>query len=242
MPGVNVTAMLAPQTRSDRARRTADRHAEILAEALELMAENGYHGASLRELAKRLGISQPSLYHYFSSKDELVEQIIEAYSGRMFAGVPALSAELELEQLPAMLRDYVLRLYTDGSHPTFIRFAFAASRVNPRFGRLNREIFIDRAMAGIAGPIAELSERSAIDPVALADTIRAVVNAISFRLMEETVLFDERPIGDDVRRFADAVAQMAASWLLTLRERGRGSAQARAEPECEADDEQQAAQ
>jgi AcrR family transcriptional regulator len=203
---------------SSRSRRTADRRAEILAEALELMAEHGYHGASLRDLAKRLGISQPSLYHYFASKDELVEQIIEAYSGRMFEGTPHLTGPLE--EAPALLRDYVLRLYEDSSHPTFVRFVFAVSRINPRFGRLNREIFVDRAMAEMGPMLVELAQRNAIEPEQLGDVLRAEVNAIGFRLMEETVLFDARPIGDDVRRFADEVANMTTHWLLTLRERG----------------------
>jgi AcrR family transcriptional regulator len=219
---------------SSRARRTADRRAEILSEALELMAEHGYHGASLRDLAKRLGISQPSLYHYFASKDELVEQIIEAYSGRMFEGTPSLNAPLE--QVPGMLRDFVLRLYEDSSHPTFVRFVFAVSRINPRFGRLNREIFVDRAMAGFGAGIVELAQRNHIDPEQLAHVLRAEINAIGFRLMEETVLFDARPIGDDVRRFADEVASMTAHWLLTLRERGRrASAQAGVRVSLDAD-------
>jgi AcrR family transcriptional regulator len=205
-----------------RSRRTADRRAEILAEALELMAEHGYHGASLRDLAKRLGISQPSLYHYFASKDELVEQIIEAYSGRMFEGTPNLIGPLE--QVPGLLRDHVLQLYQDRSHPTFVRFVFAVSRINPRFGRLNREIFIDRAMAGFAVSLDELARRNFIDVEQLGHVLRAEINAIGFRLMEETVLFDARPIGDDVRRFADEVASMTAHWLLALRERGRRSA------------------
>lgn len=201
-----------------RSRRTADRRAEILAEALELMAEHGYHGASLRDLAKRLGISQPSLYHYFASKDELVEQIIEAYSNRIFAGTPNLIGPLE--QVPVLLRDYVLRLYQDSSHPTFVRFVFAVSRINPRFGRLNREIFVDRAMAGVAVALDELARRNCIDVEQLGHVLRAEVNAIGYRLMEETVLFDARPIGEDVRRFADEVADMTSCWLLTLRERG----------------------
>ncbi len=38
-------------------------------------------GASLRRLAARLGMSQPSLYHYFTSKDELITAILD-YSTR----------------------------------------------------------------------------------------------------------------------------------------------------------------
>lgn len=206
----------APRSRS---RRTADRRAEILAEALELMAEHGYHGASLRDLAKRLGISQPSLYHYFASKDELVEQIIEAYSGRMFEGRPDLVQPLE--QVPSVLRDWVVGLYQDSSHPTFVRFVFAVSRIDPRFGRLNREIFADRAIAGFATDLDELSRRNFIEVEQLRHALRAQVNAIALRLMEETVLFDARPIDDEVRRFADEVARMTTHWLLTLSERGR---------------------
>jgi AcrR family transcriptional regulator len=215
--------VVKPPNHGDRARRTADRHAEILAAALELMAEQGYHGTSLRELAKRLGISQPSLYHYFSSKEELAEQIIEAYSGRMFTIVPALQAEIELEALPRMLCEFVVQLYANGSHPTFVRFAFAASRIDPRFGRLNREIFMDRAMASVAAPLLAIAERNAIDPIRLGDVLRASINAIAFRLMEETVLFDERPLGDDIQRLADEVALMAGHWLVTLREQGRAA-------------------
>jgi len=204
-----------------RSRRTADRRAEILAEALELMAEHGYHGASLRDLAKRLGISQPSLYHYFASKDELVEQIIEAYSGRMFESKPSLIGPLE--QVPLLLRDYVLRLYEHGPHPTFVRFVFAVSRINPRFGRLNREIFVDRANAALEPELAELARSHSIDVEQFGHVLRAEINAIAFRLMEETVLFDARPIGDDVRRYADEVANMTAHWLSTLRERGQAN-------------------
>ena len=208
-----------PTHRSDRAQRTADRHAEILAAALELMAEHGYHGASLRELAKRLGISQPSLYHYFSSKDELVEQIIAAYAERMIPDPPRFDAETRLEDVPRLLRDYVLEMYGSSALPTFIRFMFAVSRIDPRFGRLNREIFVERSMAALTPSLATLSHVHAIDPARLADVFRAIINAIGFRMLEETVLFDAKPIDEEVHRFADEVVDMGTHWLLALRGR-----------------------
>lgn len=202
---------------SSRASQTAERHAVILAEALELMAERGYHGASLRELAKRLGISQPSLYHYFASKDELVEQIIEAYSGRMFAKVPPIRPDDDIEDLPDLLRRYILDLYAEREHPTFVRFVFAVSRIDPRFGRLNRDIFVTRGRTRMLAGLRPLAERSGVELEQLTQVLQAVVNAIGFRLMEETVLFDEQPIGEDTHRFADEVAAMARARLHMLR-------------------------
>ena len=38
----------------------------ILAEALSLFAESGYGGASMRELARRVGIRESSLYNHFA--------------------------------------------------------------------------------------------------------------------------------------------------------------------------------
>ena len=52
------------------------KHLEVLRVAMRLIAERGYRGASLRELARRVGMQQPSLYHYFESKEDLVEQAI----------------------------------------------------------------------------------------------------------------------------------------------------------------------
>ncbi len=45
---------------------------EILNQSAELMAQTGYHGTSMRELAQVTGRSLSGLYHYFSNKEELL--------------------------------------------------------------------------------------------------------------------------------------------------------------------------
>ena len=55
-----------------------NRRREVLAAALELLADEGYAGASLRKVAAKVGIAQPSLYHYFRTKEEIVEQVLAA--------------------------------------------------------------------------------------------------------------------------------------------------------------------
>lgn len=198
-----------------RAAKTLDRHREILAEALDLMAEYGYHGASLRDLAKRLGISQPSLYHYFKTKEELVEQIIEAYSTQMMAMVPTLPASAF--DYPKVLRDYMFELYGPNStHPKFVRFVFAVSRINPRFGRLNREIFMERHRQMMLPVFAPTALAAGIDPQQFGLALIAEINAIGFGLMEQTILYDEHPLGDDFLHFCDLVVEMTETYLRTI--------------------------
>ncbi|AWB94417.1 TetR family transcriptional regulator [Agromyces badenianii] len=49
---------------------------EILTAALDVIARNGYRRTSVRELAHAVGLSQAGLLHYFSSKEELFQEIL----------------------------------------------------------------------------------------------------------------------------------------------------------------------
>ena len=68
--------------------------ATIVAAAWTLARKHGIAGISLRELARSVGMRQPSLYEYFASKDALYDE--------MFAdGNRQLLARLEALELPA---------------------------------------------------------------------------------------------------------------------------------------------
>jgi AcrR family transcriptional regulator len=49
---------------------------EILERALEVVAREGYRGASVKEIAEAVGLSQAGLLHYFDSKEELFTEIL----------------------------------------------------------------------------------------------------------------------------------------------------------------------
>lgn len=55
--------------------------------AAAVFAEKGFHGASTGDIAERLGLKQGSLYYYFRSKEDALEQVclygIEKYVLRM---------------------------------------------------------------------------------------------------------------------------------------------------------------
>jgi len=50
--------------------------AELLRKAFQLFARKGYSKVTIRELAKELGVSTGTLYHYFENKDVLFEQMV----------------------------------------------------------------------------------------------------------------------------------------------------------------------
>jgi AcrR family transcriptional regulator len=51
-----------------------DRRADFLRKAAAFFAEEGFDGGT-RELAKKLGVTQPLLYRYFPSKEELIKEV-----------------------------------------------------------------------------------------------------------------------------------------------------------------------
>jgi AcrR family transcriptional regulator len=51
-----------------------DRRKEFVAKATEFFSEEGFGGGT-RDLARRLGVTQPLLYRYFPSKDDLIREV-----------------------------------------------------------------------------------------------------------------------------------------------------------------------
>ena len=52
---------------------TSDR---ILFEAARLFAQRGFHGTSTRQIARNVGVQQPTLFHHFDSKRAIMERLL----------------------------------------------------------------------------------------------------------------------------------------------------------------------
>ncbi|BCD68100.1 TetR/AcrR family transcriptional regulator [Nitratiruptor sp. YY09-18] len=50
---------------------------KILTAAIELMAEGGYSGASMRKIARKVGIRESAIYNHFKNKDEIFQTIMQ---------------------------------------------------------------------------------------------------------------------------------------------------------------------
>lgn len=53
---------------------------EVLDTATELFAVKGYEATSLQDIADAVGVSRPALYHYLSSKEDLLVMLVEGVS------------------------------------------------------------------------------------------------------------------------------------------------------------------
>ena len=80
----------------------------ILDAALELFAEKGYFGTSLRDVAAMVGVRESALYNYFASKDALFTALIDADQHTKLerlsalAEVPITDGRAVLEELAVM--------------------------------------------------------------------------------------------------------------------------------------------
>ena len=53
------------------------RREDFINQAIEFFAEEGFE-SSTRGLAKKLGVTQPLLYRYFPSKNDLISEVYDA--------------------------------------------------------------------------------------------------------------------------------------------------------------------
>jgi AcrR family transcriptional regulator len=95
-----VRPAVTPAPSKTDARRT-DTRERILYEASNLFAALGYHATTTREIARAVGIRQPSLFHHFASKREIMQALL-SYDLDAFSFVEALAAE----EGPAAVRLY----------------------------------------------------------------------------------------------------------------------------------------
>ena len=61
--------------REDLAERTTDRRSELLEAAVTVFARKGFHAARVGDIAEEAGVAHGLLYHYFRSKDEVLDTI-----------------------------------------------------------------------------------------------------------------------------------------------------------------------
>jgi AcrR family transcriptional regulator len=65
----------------------ADRREAILAAALEVFSEGGYHETTLDTVAERAAVSKALIYEHFSSKRELHRALLDRYAHELLARI-----------------------------------------------------------------------------------------------------------------------------------------------------------
>lgn len=92
------------QTPTKRERQGKDKQEAILSAALSLFVSRGFHGTAVPLIAKKAGVAAGTIYHYFESKEKLVNVLFRRWKGviaqRIHTGFP--HAGLPREQFRAI--------------------------------------------------------------------------------------------------------------------------------------------
>ena len=76
---------------TDRAAAQAEKRQVLLDAAVRVFAEKGYHAARVGDIAEEAGVAYGLLYHYFRSKDEVLETIFRTTWSNMLATVESIA-------------------------------------------------------------------------------------------------------------------------------------------------------
>jgi len=117
-------------------RKGVERRREIVAAAAQLFGESGYTHSSMRELAKRVGLSQPLLLHYFSNKEDLLVEVLNLRD----ASVADYLADIGESDVATRSRE-VARHASEHEGLTSLYIALSAEAIDPEHPA--HEYFVD---------------------------------------------------------------------------------------------------
>lgn len=181
------TGAVVPEERTfiDQARR-----AQIVAAAIEAIAELGYAKASLARIAKRAGTSKGVITYHFAGKEDLIEEVV----GELFAqGQSYMSPGIAAQPDGAsMLRAYIetnLAYMRDHSNHLLTVLEIALNARNDDGSRMFDDAVLDIGVPGLQDMIEHFQStgefRADIDPRVTAVTIREAIDSMPRRLARD---------------------------------------------------------
>lgn len=129
-----------------------EREQMIVQEAIRFFAEVGFEGQT-RELARRLGITQPLIFRYFPTKDDLIERVYqEVYISRWNPWWEELLEDRSLpltERLATFYKAYARAIFTYEWVRIFVYSGLKGVNINRRYLALIRDRVLKRIMREI---------------------------------------------------------------------------------------------
>jgi len=182
----------------------------ILRAAITVFARSGYHTSRVSDVAKEAGVAYGLIYHYFGSKEDLLEQIFRRTWSRMLQAVE----EVERTDVPAREQLAGVARIVLGAwqvDPDLVRVLVREVARSPQLGREVDEI--DRAFAALERIVKKGQERGELRP-GLDPRFAAW---ILYGALEEILtgwVFHRLPAEpDDVRRAEETVVALLSDGL-----------------------------
>lgn len=121
-----------------------ENRAALMKCALELFALRGYDAVGVQEIVETVGVTKPTLYHYFGSKQGLLQELLEEHAVRL---------EEKLRQAAAYQGDLT------GSLQRVAKVYFGFAQENPLFYRMQLSMFYAPVESEAFKAVAEMSRR-----------------------------------------------------------------------------------
>lgn len=92
--------------------KVTDRREEIVSAATELFYEYGFQKATMRDICRKIGITQAALYYHFRNKEEILYTIIERSSNNLHLLLRACFSENKdpVEKLKSAIYEHILSI------------------------------------------------------------------------------------------------------------------------------------
>jgi TetR/AcrR family transcriptional regulator, fatty acid metabolism regulator protein len=165
----------------------------ILRAAITVFARSGYHTSRVADVAKEAGVAYGLVYHYFGSKEDLLETIFRRTWSRMLEAVEAVEQEgaSAREQLAGVARIVLGSWELD---PDLVRVLIREVARSPQLGREVDEI--EHAFAALERIVTNGQERGELRP----DLDPRIAAWILYGALEEILtgwVFDRLPAGPE---------------------------------------------
>lgn len=178
----------APTAAGRRGRPRGFDRSGALVQALNLFWERGFEGTSMSELTAAMGISAPSLYAAFGSKEELFRECVAYYNApeRSPTTRALRDAPTARQAVEAMLRDNA-RNYTDPAAPRGCLIVLAAVTYTPNSVGV-RDLLAElrdqdrrELRARLDRALAEGQLPASVDPAVLTAFVMTVLHGLSIQ-------------------------------------------------------------
>lgn len=177
--------------------------ADVVAAAGRLFAERGYHGASMRDLGRELGLLGSSLYSHIGSKEELLVEVVEQGAALFQEAIGRAAAaegpaRVRLRQAIQGHIDVVLD-HLDQVR-TFLNEARCLAEPHRRRVLDQRDRYERGFRAILAEGAGDGSFRSDLDPRLAAVFVLSILNAVE-RWYRPDGALDRAALVDEIERF-----------------------------------------
>jgi AcrR family transcriptional regulator len=175
-------------TPTPRARRKADRPAELLEAALDTFVAKGFTAARMEDIAARAGVSKGTIYLYYPSKQAIFEALVRR---NIIPKLEAAEAMLGASGLPApvqlrRLLEFMGRATSDLRIAAVPKLVLAEAGNFPDMARFYRREVVGRGLALIEGILRRGMESGAFRQLDTRATARLFVAPIILSALWQT--------------------------------------------------------